>query len=102
MRTKRPLFGAAILLALATPAAAQAPAPDLTPQKVLPICDKALVAALDGRDARSAIEAEIRDLPTERQQAVLVVCGIYLSGAVSALKHVHETAPLPAGRSKSI
>jgi hypothetical protein len=102
MRTKRLRFGAAVLLALSTPVAAQAPAPDLTPQKVLAICDKALIAAMEGRNARAAVEIEIKDMLAEQQKAVLVVCGIYLSGAVAALKHVHETAPLPVGRSKSI
>lgn len=98
MKLLRPLIGAALALALCMPAAA-APPPkgDATLADVLPICDRALVAALDGHDAKASVMADVKDMPPERQQAIALICAIYLAGAVSVLKHEREVGPLPSG-----
>jgi hypothetical protein len=67
------------------------------PVQVLPICEKALAAAIDGHDALAVVKDAVKDLPEPQQQQVLGVCGVYLLGAVSMLKHAREAAPLPAG-----
>lgn len=63
----------------------------------LPICENALQAALQGRNAADVVRQAIKDMPEATQRFVAVVCTIYLAGAVSALKHASEAPRMPTG-----
>lgn len=63
----------------------------------LPICESALQAAMQGRDAGAVVQQAVKDMPEATQRFVAVVCTIYLAGAVSALKHAAAPPKLPAG-----
>lgn len=78
-------------------AAAAAPA-DITPAQVFPICDRVLVAAMNGSDAAAALQKETADLPPEQAAQVRGVCAVFLMGAVAYLKHEQEAPKVdPAG-----
>ncbi|HEX5184453.1 MAG TPA: hypothetical protein VFW19_15050 [Allosphingosinicella sp.] len=79
---------------LAVPAAAQ---PGAAPDPILPICDKALVAAMDGGDAKATVDQATRAMDEKQRQLVGTVCAIYLMGALAFAKHAREAARLPAG-----
>ncbi|HEY1606026.1 MAG TPA: hypothetical protein VGF77_10575 [Allosphingosinicella sp.] len=81
-------FAAATILVV--PAAAQ-------PQDtILPICDKALVAAMDGGDAKAVVDRATRAMPEKQRQRVGTICAIYLMGALALARHAREAARLPA------
>lgn len=67
------------------------------PVDPLPICESALQAAMQGRDAGAVVQQAVKGLPEATQRFVAVVCTIYLAGAVSALKHAAAPPKLPAG-----
>lgn len=91
------------LAAVQTPERAAAAAPaELTAEQVLPICERALEAAIGGRDAKAVVEDAVKRLPEAQRATVLSVCGVYLAGAVSMLKHASEPPAVPAGKQTSI
>lgn len=82
-------------------AAAAAPA-DLTPAQVFPICDRVLVAAMNGSDAAAALQKETAAMPPEHAAQVRGVCSIFLIGAIAHMKHEQEAPKVPAGAAVSI
>ena len=64
---------------------------------ILPICDKALVAAMSGGDPKAVVDQATRAMTEKQRQLVGTVCAIYLLGAASLAKHASEAAKLPAG-----
>lgn len=98
MKIPRLLMGGATALALTFPAAAAPPQKaDPSAADVLPICEKALDAAFEGRDAKAVVEDAVKGLPDDQRNAVLAICGVYLAGAIDAVKRVRAAPTLPAG-----
>ena len=99
--TKKAFLILAAMALAAAPVAAAAPAPAPTVADVLPVCEQALAAAIGGHDAHATVEDNIKGLPEEQRQAVLAICGVYIAGAVSMLKHIAPTVA-PAADRKTI
>lgn len=101
-------LAAALVLALAPVAsfsAEPATAGDsgaLSAAEVLPVCDRALSAALDGHDARAVVDEAVKGQSEDRKQAVIAICGVYLAGALSMIRRAAEAPKVPAGASVTI
>jgi hypothetical protein len=83
---------AALLVAPGSAPAQGTGAPALTAEQVLPLCDKALVAAMQGSDGAAALADAIKDLPPAQQASIANICAVYLMGAVAAVKHEAEAS----------
>lgn len=64
---------------------------------ILPVCERALQAAIDGHSAAPVLEEGFKALPDDQKQAALGVCQVYALGAVSMLKHMQAAPKVPAG-----
>lgn len=64
---------------------------------ILPVCERALQAAIDGHSAAPVLEEGFKALPEDQKQAALGVCQVYALGAVSMLKHMSAAPKIPAG-----
>jgi hypothetical protein len=89
------LCAAALCAAACGPAAEAQSRPEKAPQtfsaaEVLPICDRALVAAMNGEDGARVLEAATAGMESARGATVRNVCAAYILGAIAMLKHSAE------------
>jgi capsular polysaccharide biosynthesis protein len=76
----------------------------LTAEAILPVCDKALVAAMNGTDGAEVLADAVKDLPPEQRAVVVNICAVYIMGAIAAVKHraEAEARAIKAGQGLSI
>lgn len=62
----------------------------LVMEQVLRVCDTALLAAMNGEDAKAVVVDAVKDIPAEQRETVLSICGVYIMGATAFVKHQAE------------